>query len=220
MGWKLDRRLVSVCAAAAIALAACASTRNPPAAALESGTPDVEPAAKTDPSQQPPADVGRVNQAAQSMASLHARVEEYVKLHKKLESTLPSLPREATPQQIDSHQRALHKLIREARRNVQPGDVFTKDSRAVIRRLMAGVFSGSDGAQLKASIMDENPGRLRLSINDRYPDTVPLSTVPPQVLAGLPRLPPELEYRFIGRTLIMFDVHAHMIVDLVEDAIP
>ena len=46
--------------------------------------------------------------------------------------------------------------------------------------------------------MDENPGRLQLQVNARYPESVPVSTVPPQVLQALPKLPEELEYRFIG----------------------
>jgi hypothetical protein len=68
--------------------------------------------------------------------------------------------------------------------------------------------------------MDENPGTMKLRVNTRYPDTVPLSTVPPQVLQGLPDLPEEMEYRFIGNGLILNDVHAHLIADFVEDALP
>ena len=37
--------------------------------------------------------------------------------------------------------------------------------------------------------------------------------MPPQVLQALPKLPEELEYRFIGDRLILFDIHAHIIVD-------
>lgn len=161
-----------------------------------------------------------VNDDAQALASLQERIEEYLALHDRIEATLPPLPKEATPEQIDVHQRALARLIRDARRNAKPGDVFTRDSRAVIRGLMVRVFGGPDGAKLKASIMDENPGRLHLTVNSRYPDTVPLSTVPPQVLAGLPKLPEELEFRFIGRTLILLDVHAHLIVDLIDNIVP
>lgn len=204
MAWNVHPRAAIL--AALLMLGACASSGDTSAASPE--PPPAKPAQE------------RVNPNAQSMASLVARIDEYMALHRKLESTLPALNKDATPEEIDSHQRALHKLTREARRNARPGDIFTKDSRALIRRLMAGVFGGPGGAQLKASIMEENPGRMRLSVNDRYPDTVPLSTVPPQVLEGLPPLPEDLEYRFIGRTLILFDVHAHMIVDLVENAIP
>ena len=44
---------------------------------------------------------------------------------------------------------------------------------------------------------------MKLAVNSRYPDEVPLSTMPPQVLAMLPKLPDDLEYRFIGTRLIL-----------------
>ena len=69
----------------------------------------------------------------------------------------------------------------------------------MIRKLLAGVFTGPDGRQMKPAMMEENPGQaVKLRVNGRYPDTIPLSTMPPQVLRALPKLPRELEYRFIG----------------------
>ncbi len=70
------------------------------------------------------------------------------------------------------------------------------------------------------AIMDENPGIPTLKVNERYPDTVPLSTIPPQVLEGLPKLPEEMEFRFVGNSLILMDVHAHTIADFVPHAFP
>jgi hypothetical protein len=40
--------------------------------------------------------------------------------------------------------------------------------------------------------------------------------MPPQVLAALPKLPQELEYRFVGARLILLDTHADIILDFVE----
>ena len=37
--------------------------------------------------------------------------------------------------------------------------------------------------------------------------------MPPQVLKKLPKLPEELEYRFVRQNLILFDPHAHIIAD-------
>jgi hypothetical protein len=42
----------------------------------------------------------------------------------------------------------------------------------------------------------------------------------PSMLAGLPQLPPELEYRFLGRHLILVDVLANVVVDVLYDALP
>ena len=41
--------------------------------------------------------------------------------------------------------------------------------------------------------MDENPVSVKLAVNGRYPDGVPLSTVPPQVLQTLPKLTEDLD---------------------------
>ena len=82
------------------------------------------------------------------------------------------------------------------------------------------MFVGPEGAELKAVIMDENPGRLQLHVNARYPESVPVSTVPTQVLQTLPKLPEDLEYRFIGDRLVLHDIHADTIVDVIENAFP
>jgi hypothetical protein len=44
--------------------------------------------------------------------------------------------------------------------------------------------------------------------------------VPPQVLSALPKLPEELEYRFIGDRLILLDKHAHTIADYMNTVFP
>lgn len=178
------------------------------------------PAAQTAHAALAPAQPGQpVNANARALADVQARIAEYVALHKKLEGTIPRLSKNATPEEIDKHHRALAHLLQQARRGAKRGEIFTAPARAVIRHLLDGVFGGPDGTAVRASIMDENPGSLKIMINARYPDSVPLSTMPPQVLEGLPKLPEELEYRFIGDQLILMDVHAHTIVDVIDNAL-
>lgn len=160
---------------------------------------------------------------AAALATMNHRIREYVRLHIEVERTLPKLPAAATPGQIHANQREFETRLRAKRAGARPGDIFTQPARPVILRLLASVFSGSDGAQLKASIRDDNPQKtapFRASVNARYPDTVPVSTVPLQVLQTLPALTEDLEYRFIGRTLIILDTHAHTIADFINNAIP
>ena len=209
--------LVTVVATSLLALSACGrSDKQPP-------TP---PATSESPTSAPPTQrvVGPLTPAdSQALATMNDRLKQYVDLHRKVERSLPKLPKEATPQQIDKNQRALEKRLREARAAAKPGDLFTPEARPVIERLLASVFGGPDGKQLKASIMDENPVdpvALKLTVNGRYPDTVPLTSIPPQVLQTLPKLSEDLEYRFIGDWLILLDVHAHLIADYVDNALP
>ncbi len=44
--------------------------------------------------------------------------------------------------------------------------------------------------------------------------------MPPDVLRALPRLDEGLEFRFIDRHLILLDVKSHLIVDVIDNAIP
>jgi hypothetical protein len=56
-------------------------------------------------------------------------------------------------------------------------------------------------------------------VNAKYPPNAPLSTMPPTVLLNLPKLPQGLEYRFVGKHLILFDSKANLIVDILRNAI-
>ena len=208
--------VVSLVAAAVLVLGACAGGDKPAPSPATTADPRSAPATERVVGPLTPAD-------AEALATMNARLRDYVDLHTKIERTLPTLPKDATPQQIDQNQRSLEKLVREARATAKPGDIFTPQAQPVIKRLLASVFGGPDGKQLKASIMDENqiaPSAAKLAVNARYPDTVPLTSVPPQVLQTLPKLTEDLEYRFIGDSLILLDVHAHVIADFMENVLP
>jgi hypothetical protein len=161
-----------------------------------------------------------VNPDAATMADFKKRVDEYIALQKKLEKTLPTLPEKATPQQMDTHERALGKLIQENRTEAKRGDLFTPAMQRVVRQLLRPAFRGASGAQLKKEILEEYTEPVIVKVNGRYPDAVPLSTVPPQILKGLPDLPEELQYRFVGDRLILLDPRAHIIVDYMEHVFP
>ena len=170
--------------------------------------------------QQPAPKAQPADAQAKILADFMERVKVYVALHQKAEASLPKLGKEANPKQIDDTQRTLGALIQKARAGARRGDVFTPDMTAFVKRLLARVFAGADGKQLRASIMDENVKPMALKVNQRYPDEIPLTTMPPEVLQTLPKLPEELEYRFVGEQLILLDPHAHIIADFIIDALP
>jgi len=157
---------------------------------------------------------------AAAVGEFMKRVDAYVSIHTAAEKTLPTLSKEATPQQIDQKQRNLAAKIQAARTAAKRGDIFTVEMTALVKNLMNRVFAGRDGAQLRASIQDENVKYLPLKVNQRYPDEYPLTTMPPDVLKALPQLPEEMEFRFVGSQLILLDTHAHVIPDFVPDALP
>jgi hypothetical protein len=162
----------------------------------------------------------RVNADAALSVEFLDGVRQYVELHRKLEATLPPRPEQATPAQIQAHENALAKLIVQARSRAKQGDLLPQKVRAYLRRQIGGVLRGPDGAGIRQSIMEDNPGRVQLKINARYPDGLPITTMPAPILGALPKLPEHVEYRFVGDRLVLLDVHSQLVMDYMTDALP
>lgn len=161
----------------------------------------------------------QVNADSKAMSDFQARVKTYLDGRNKLAGSLAKLPDKATPGEIDKRQRALGAAVIASRPKARVGDIFGADFSAFVKRQFAPIFKGKDGAVLRAAIFDE-PHPAVPAVNARYPDEVPLSTMPPEVLKVLPKLEPGLEFRFIGHHLILLDADAHLIADLIPNAMP
>ena len=178
------------------------------------------PASATEPASQDTPAIVLTDAEKQAVKEFEARVADYAALHQKLEATLPALPDKATPEQIDQHQQALVALITTARKDAKRGDFFTPGMEALVRRTLGALLGGPGGTSLKATIMDENPGALDVGVNDRYPDVAPVSSMPVQLLETLPKLPAELEYRFLGKHLVLVCTPARIVLDFTPNVLP
>jgi hypothetical protein len=63
------------------------------------------------------------------------------------------------------------------------------------------------------------PGTERPRVNERFPWEWG-AAVPLFVLEVLPELPEDLEYRLAGRELVLVDIHAELVVDIMPGALP
>jgi hypothetical protein len=160
-----------------------------------------------------------VNPDAAVLADFKARVATYMELHGQLAKGSAELEETKDPAKIREPQLQLAARIREARKDAKPGDIFTPEIRAKFRELMYPQVKGAKGRQTKAAMKEDAPASVPLKVNASYPEGAPLPTVPPNILANLPRLPEELEYRVINRHLILRDVAANLIVDFIPNAI-
>jgi hypothetical protein len=167
-----------------------------------------------------PAAHGQAGPDQQTVPRFLDTVQAYVAQRDRLEKTVPSLPKEATPEQIDRHQRALAALIQSTRSAARPGDLFGKAMTTYLRSRLQQIFSSPEGPAMRAQILEEYPGPTPLTINGRYPDRVPLSNIPPPVFAVLPELPDAVEFRFVGPQLILFDSRANLVIDFIRNALP
>jgi hypothetical protein len=148
-------------------------------------------------------------------ADFSTRVASYVELRNELEKGLPPLMVTEDPAEIIQAVRALAARIRVARAGAREGDIFSPTVSAKFKRTL---LLETD-ADTMAAIVDENPGKIDVPINGTYPVRKMFSTMPPNILAAMPRLPADLEYRFLGRHLVLVDTRASVIVDRIPYAI-
>jgi hypothetical protein len=149
------------------------------------------------------------------------RVLAYQKLQRAVESGLPVLKPTDVPEIITAHQEALARTIREARPHAKSGDLFTPAACEAFRHASRAALAGPDSAKSREYMQrGEANTRMPLSVNGVYPDTEPITTLPPALLAAFPPLPVEVAYRVVGRTLILMDVKSRLIVDIAERVLP
>jgi hypothetical protein len=130
---------------------------------------------------------------------------------------VPELVETPSPVEISAREKAVATAIRTRRSGAKRGDLF-----------------GSAGAAIQARVRDDwqrrSPAERNAAwkdlpridppaVNAPYPDALPLATFPPDLLTQLPELPETLEYRFAGPHLILRDVEANMVLDVVPNVL-
>lgn len=155
----------------------------------------------------------------EALREFERRVKEYVELRQQQESALPPLaPRETDGVKIRAHARDLARAMKKARAGARQGDVLHAGIQQRLIGLVRSHFAADPGQ--RSAIEQGNPGRLFLVVNGDYPEGGSWSTVPPGLLAKLPPLPDDLQYRFADRHLLLVDMRAHMLVDFLPKAAP
>jgi hypothetical protein len=157
------------------------------------------------------------NPDAKVLLDFKERVDKYVELRKKADATAPpSKKKTDDAAELRTAQQALAERIGAARTPAKQGDIFTPEITARFRALLHPEVKDQG---TKAAIKDDNPGNIPFKVNGPYPSKEALSTVPPNVLASLPPLPKDIEYRFVSKHLILRDVRANLVIDYIPNAI-
>ena len=163
-----------------------------------------------------------VNPDAQVLVDFTARIDKYVEIRKNADDSAPPLKKTDDPAAIKAAQQALGERIGAARAGVKQGDIFTPEISALFRRVIHPETKDPDTKALLKEKKDQpKPGAVPLwKIGMPYPEKEPLATMPPDVLERLPKLPADIEYRFVGKHLILRDVRANTIIDYAPNVIP
>lgn len=166
------------------------------------------------------AQVPSVQAESAALARFNTSVQEYAELHRKLEGSVPTVSVSDDMGEIRAAMTALAAKIRGARAQAREGDLFTPAVAAEFRKLIREGCGGSYKELLEIVNEETDPTVNTPKVNDPWPQGAAFSMIPPNVLCRLPALPDELEYRFVNRDLVLRDLHADIVVDVLVNAVP
>jgi hypothetical protein len=161
----------------------------------------------------------RVNAYGAAVKAFRDRADAYLAIHKKAAESVPALKQTDDPSKLTAREVALGEAIRQARATAKAGDIFGVELAAHIRDVIRKDWAKRSAAD-KAGVAHDIPPGAVADVNATYPSALPLATFPATLLAALPPLPEDLEYRFAGRHLILRDVKANIIVDVLPNVLP
>ena len=151
------------------------------------------------------------------LCRFESNVEAYVLLHRRLEASAPPQVYTADPVALLRSRTAMALAIRNERPFARQGDIFAPSIAAMFRRIVARTLD-EDGVDWQEFLVEDGMTLpIDVAVNADYPAGGPVATMRPTLLKALPPLPPELQYRFVNLTLVLWDVHANVIVDFVPD---
>ena len=123
-------------------------------------------------------------------------------------------------QSVRTRQNSLADALRtKLRANAKQGDLVSPAMAAVITREIENAFN----TPKRDLILDELAEQNSTPANAPTPtinEQLDAPRVPPRLMEILPALPKQLEWDFVGRTLVLRDIDAAVVVDYIPDALP
>jgi hypothetical protein len=159
---------------------------------------------------------------SQAIAAFENATQDYALMHRRLERQIGSIEFGMPVAEIN---RIIHELaaaIRAERADAKQGDFFTPSLGLVMRTrindalLEHGYTPGDVRTAGRVDGVDYE--RVRLQVNDTFPWILAVAMFP-CVIEALPPLPPELQYRIVGDELVLVDIHASLIIDVLPHAL-
>lgn len=160
--------------------------------------------------------------ATAPVATFVAATHDYALLHRRLEQQIGQFDINTPIESINRMIRELATAIRAERSRAVQGDFFTQALSAELRTAIARSLREhgftADDVRDSTRVDRVDYSRVALRVNDTFPWVLGVSMFP-CLLEALPALPPELQYRIVGDDLLLVDVHASLVVDVLRSAL-
>jgi hypothetical protein len=154
---------------------------------------------------------------ANLVSDFERRAVRYMRLHNRIQKQGARQTHEGDIGENLVAQQAMAMRIRAARYEARRGDLFTPAIALALRRALDPEIRGPAARRVRELIREDAPATFALVVNGSFPEGEPRSTMPGNLLRILPQLPTGLEYRIIGRHLVLIDLDANIVVDYMLD---
>ncbi len=156
---------------------------------------------------------------AAAIKQFDVAIAKYMAVRTKLGSEVRGPVKDSSSSQMTDASDALAGAIQRSRQDARVGTMFSAPVAAIIKVRIADAVRTEQLVSALADIDDEGTSGPSPKVHLRLPVTVQMATMPPALLKVLPPLPKELEYRIVGRYLILRDVDASLILDYIPAAV-
>ena len=154
-----------------------------------------------------------------AIAEVTRGVNQYMSLRWMLEAPLGPDTLCADPEETHRALSDIANAIRSERTAARTGDIFTPAVAGFFRQQISAALN-EDGHQLQTYLEDPTTGipidLPTVEVNGMIPWGVG-DQLWPSLMTKLPALPAELEYRLVGRDLVLLDASIDLVVDIVEN---
>lgn len=159
--------------------------------------------------------------ATGGLLSFEGRIAAYAELHQRVYAGFPPWLPTDDADVLVGRRSHLGSAIRAERAYAKQGEIFDAATAAALRDVVADALRGVDVDVLLVDLYEgcEMPIGYRPEVNGSYPDWA-THQMPLALLVALPALPAGIQYRLIDHDLLLWDVDADVIIDVLPDALP
>ena len=169
-----------------------------------------------------PAQTQAPQPANQALTEFEHATRDYALMHRRLERLIGPLEIGTPVAEINRIIQELAAAIRVERADAKQGDFFTPALARLLRTRINDTLIehrySVDDARTSSRIDGVDYARVKLQVNGTFPWVLG-ATMMPCLIDALPPLPPELQYRMVDDLLVLVDVHASLIVDILPYAL-
>ena len=160
--------------------------------------------------------------ASAALTAFESQVQDYARMHRRLERPLGRIEIGTPVVEINRIITQLAAAIRAERGAARQGEFFAPAVVDVLRaRITAALLEHQyaiEDLRAASRVDGVDYAQVRLKVNDTFP-WILATAMFACVIEALPPLPPEMQYRIVGDDLLLVDIHASLIVDILPRAL-